>query len=135
MNFLCARNTTNLKRRDNACHCRLRDCEHVGTYSVSLKRRMAPDGDVTEGPARTSSGSSSRVGDRSRERSSEYDFVPATATDPPHDASMPFSFSLSPLDNRLFFLFLFSSVSLHRLKTVLSLSYEVGSVEMVVDGE
>jgi hypothetical protein len=59
MKFLCARNTPNLNRRENACHCRLSDCEHVGTYSVS---RIVLFGDVREG--RTSS---SCVGGRSRE--------------------------------------------------------------------
>lgn len=66
MNFLSARNKANLKRRDNACHCRLRDCEQEGTYSVSSMRRT---GEVRRDPTGTSSASSSRVGGRSRERS------------------------------------------------------------------
>lgn len=65
--FLCARNTPNLNRRVNACHCRLRECVHVGTNSVVELRKMAPLGgeDVA---SRTSSDPSSSVGGRSRER-------------------------------------------------------------------
>jgi len=130
MKFRCARNTPNLKRRENACHCRLSDCEHVGTYSVSRNDLF---GDVREG--RTSPASSSCVGGRSRERSSELRWLAATVTDPPHSPSRSFSFSLLPFDNRRLFFVFPSSASLHRLNSVLSLSYEVGSVDTVVGGE